>query len=248
MTGPAPGGTSAAQDAGKSGDGGVGTAPAPARKTIGSVASDAIREGLTNEQALERVLAEFPYARTTKHTIGKYRRMLRSGGEPVPTAAQARAEAAHGQPSTSSDKRRSAPPPRPRGASSDRRRSAPPSERETVGSVAMNAIRDGKTNRQVVEIVEARFPEARISGSSVNSYRSRLRRRGEAVLTAREATDAYTAGSGLLVAELEAARAARDEMATKADLSALEARLVRRLSGLVVAAGIAVVVAVTLLS
>lgn len=240
MTSSAPGGTSAAQDAGNSGDGGVGTAPAAARKTIGSVASDAIREGLTNEQALERVLAEFPYARTTKHTIGKYRRMLRNGGEPVPTAAQARAEAAHGQPSTS--------PSRPRGASSDRRRSAPPSERETVGSVALNAIRDGKTNRQVVEIVKAHFPEARISGSSVNSYRSRLRRRGEAVLTAREATDAYSAGSGLLVADLEAARAARDEMATKADLSALEARLVRRLAGLVVAAGIAVVAAVTLLS
>ncbi len=240
MTGPAPGGTSAAQDAGKSGGGGVGTAPAPARKTIGSVASDAIREGLTNEQALERVLAEFPYARTTKHTIGKYRRMLRNGGEPVPTAAQAKAEAAHRQPSTS--------PSRPRGASSDRRRSTPPSERETVGSVAMNAIRDDKTNRQVVEIVKARFPEAQISGSSVNSYRSRLRRRGEAVLTAREATDAYTAGSGPLVAELEAARAARDEMATKADLSALEARLVRRLAGLVIAAGIAVVGAVTLLS
>ena len=242
MTGSAPGGTSAAQDAGNSVDGGVGTAPASARKTIGSVGNDAIREGLTNEQALERVLAEFPYARTTKNTIGKYRRMLRNGGEQVPTAAQARADAERRQPSASLSC--------PRGESSDWRRSAPPPEpkRGTVGSVAMNAIRDGKTTRQVVEIVKAHFPEARISESSVNSYRSRLRSRGEAVLTAREAAGASTTGFNLVVADLEAARAARDEMATKADLSALEARLVRRLAGLVVAAGIAVVAAVTLLS
>ncbi len=241
MTSSASGKESAAQDAGNSAEGGVGAAPAPARKTIGSVASDAIREGLTNEQALERVLTEFPYARTTKATIGKYRRMLRSGGEQVPTAAQARAEAERRQPS---------PGPRTRGEASDRRRSAPPSEpkRKTVGSVAMKAIRDGKTTKQVVEIVKAQFPEARISESAVNSYRSRLRSRGEAVPTAREASGDAIPGFDLLVADLEATKAARAAMATKADLSALETRLVRCLAGLVVAAGIAVVIAVKLLS
>ena len=65
MTGPAPGRAFAAQGEGNSADGGVGAVPAPTRKTIGSVANEAIREGLTNEQALERVLAEFPFARTT---------------------------------------------------------------------------------------------------------------------------------------------------------------------------------------
>ena len=242
MTGSASGRASAAQDAGNSAEGEVGAAPAPARRTIGSVANDAIREGLTNEQALERVLAEFPYARTTKATIGKYRRMLRSGGEQVPTAAQARAEAERRQ--------SSAPPPRTRGEASDRRRSAPESEpkRKTVGSVVMNAIREGKTTRQAVAIVKAQFPEARISESAVNSYRSRLRSRGEAVPTAREASGGATAGFELLVADLEPAKAARAAMATKADLSALETRLVRRLAGLVVAAGIAVVAAAMLLS
>lgn len=242
MTGPAPGGASATRNAGKVTEGGVGATSAPARTTIASVANDAIREGLTNEQALERVLAEFPYARTTKATIGKYRRMLRNGGEEVPTAAQAKAEAERRQPS--------APPPHSRGESSDLRRSAPSLEPKpkTVGSVAMNAIREGKTTKQVVEIVKAQFPEARISESSVNSYRSRLRSRGETVPTAREAAAAAKSSFDLLVPDLEAARAAHAAMATKADLAVLETRLVRRLAGLVIAAGIAVVAAVKLLS
>ncbi len=48
----------------------------------------AVREGLTDEQALERVLADFPCARTTKATIGKCRRMPRNAGGEVPTAAR----------------------------------------------------------------------------------------------------------------------------------------------------------------
>lgn len=218
-------------------DSGVRAASGAGKKTIGSVASDAIREGLTNEQALERVLAEFPYARTTKATIGKYRRMLRSKGEEVPTAAQARAEAML-KPS----------PPRPSGEPDDQRRSARPPKRKTVGSVAMDAIRKGKTTKQVVEAVKAQFPEARISESSVNSYRSRMRRRGEAVPSAQEASDATRAGFDLLVAGLEEARAARAVMATKADLTALEIRLVWRLAGLIAAASVAIIVAVALLS
>ena len=167
--------------------------------------------------------------------------MLRSKGEEVPTAAQARAEAKLRQPSL----------PRPYGEPDDSRPSAPPPRpprRKTVGSVAMDAIRKGKTTKQVVEVVKAQFPEARISEAAVNSYRSRLRRRGEAVPTAQEATDAARPGFDLLVADLEEARAARAAMATKADLSDLEIRLVRRLAALVVAAFAAVVAAVALLS
>ena len=240
MTGSAPVKASGPEDAVDSTDGGVRAASGAGKKTIGSVANDAIREGLTNEQALERVLAEFPYARTTKATIGKYRRMLRSKGEEVPTAAQARAEAML-KPSL----------PRPFGEPGDQRRSARPRrppKRNTVGSVAMDAIRKGKTTKQVVEAVKAQFPEARISESSVNSYRSRMRRRGEAVPSAQEASDATRAGFDLLVAGLEEARAARAVMATKVDLSALEIRLVRRLAGLVAAASVAIIVAVALIS
>ncbi len=47
---------------------------------------------------------------------------------------------------------------------------------------------------------------------------------------------------------LEAARAGRSAMATKADLSALESRLFRRLAWLIATAGIAVVAALKLLS
>lgn len=198
-------------------------ASAPGRKTIGSVAFEAIREGLTNEQALERVLAEFPHARTTKASIGKYRRMLWSKGEDVPTAAELRAK----QPVAPASQKL---------------------ERNTVGSVAMDAIREGRTTKQIVAIVKEQFPEARISESSVNSYRSRLRSRGEAVPTAREASAAAADGFDLLVADLEVARAVRAAMATKADLAVLETRLVRRIAGVAVAAVIAVAAAVKLLS
>lgn len=196
----------------------------PERKTIQSVAGAAIREGLTNEQALERVLAAFPYARTTKASIGKYRRMLRSQGEDVPTAAQARAEAA-GQPAS---------PPKPK--------------RKTESSVAMAALREGKTTRQVIEIVKAQFPDSRIKQSSVSSYRDRMRRRGEVVPSAHQANAAAAAGLDQLVEDLEEARTARAAMATKADLAAMETRLAWRIAGAMVAAGIAAAAAVKLLS
>ena len=199
--------------------------PKPKRVTIGAIASEAIRQGLTNEQALERVLAEFPYARTTKATIGKYRRMLRDEGEDVPTAAQARAEAEGGQP---------APLRQPK--------------RKTPGSLALDALREGKTTKQVIETVKAEFPQARITGSMVSAYRDRLRRRGEAVPTAQEANAAAAAGFDLLFADLKEAKAARAAMATKADLAAMETRLTWRIAGAAVAAGIAGAVAGRLLS
>lgn len=200
--------------------------PKPMRITIGSIASEAIREGLTNEQALERVFAEFPYARTTKASIGKYRRMLRDEGEDVPTAAQARAEAKGRQP---------APPPRR-------------PKRRTPGSLALDALREGKTTRQVIEAVKAGFPEVRMTGAMVSAYRDRLRGRGEAVPTAHEANAAAATSFDLLLADLKEAKAARAAMATKADLVAMETRLAWRIAGAAVAAGIAVAVAMKLLS
>lgn len=240
MTGTAFGGASSAKGAASCTDGGNRAASGSAKKTIGSVASDAIREGLTNEQALDRVLAEFPYARTTKSTIGKYRRMLWSRGEEVPTAAQARAEA----------ERRRLSSPRSPGEPDDRRRIASPHpwKGKTVSSVAMDAIRKGRTTKQVVAIVKAEFPESRISESAVNSYRSRLRQRGEAVPTSLEATDASRVGIDLVVSGLEEAGAAPAVIATKADLSALETRLVRRVAGLIAAASVAIIAAMALLS
>ncbi len=191
----------------------AGAPSAPERKTIQSVAGAAIREGLTNEEALERVLADFPYARTTKASIGKYRRMMRSAGEDVPTAMQARA-----------------------------------ATRKTPGSLALEALREGKTTKQVIEAVKARFPKARMTASMVSSYRNRLRGRGEAVPMAEEANAAAAAVSDALVANLEEAKAARAAMATKADLAAMETRLAWRIAGAVVAAGIAAAAVVKLLS
>ena len=200
--------------------------PKPKRITISSIAADAIRQGLTNEEALQRVLDEFPYARTTKASIGKYRRMLRDEGEDVPTAAQARAEA-QGRPPT--------PPPRQ------------PS-RMTPGSLALDALREGKTTKQVIEIVKGEFPRARMTAAMVSSYRDRLRGRGEAVPTAQEANSAAAASFDLLVADLEEAKATRAAMATRVDLAAMETRLTWRIAGAAVAVGIAAAAVVKLLS
>ena len=200
--------------------------PEPKRITIESIARDAIREGLTNEQALERVMEKFPYARTTKASVGKYRRELRDEGEDVPTAAEARAVA---------EGRQAGPPPRQ-------------PKRKTPGSLALDALREGKTTKQVIEAVKAEFPQARMTGSIVSSYRDRLRGRGEAVPTAQEASAAAAAGFDLLVADLEEAKAARIAMATKDDLAAMETRLAWRIAGAAVAAGIAVAAAVRLFS
>lgn len=191
----------------------AGASPAPERKTIQSVARAAIREGLTNEQALERVLVDFPYARTTKASIGKYRREMRSTGENVPTAMQARA-----------------------------------ATRETPGSLALAALREGKTTKQVIAAVKAKFPKARMTETMVSSYRNRLRGRGEAVPRAEEANAAAAAVVDQFAKDLEDAKTARAAMATKADLAAMERRLAWSIAGAVVAAGIAAVAAVKLLA
>lgn len=58
------------------------------KHNISSVARDAIREGLSNADALERVLAEFPEAKTTVASIAWYRNDLRKKGENYPSPAR----------------------------------------------------------------------------------------------------------------------------------------------------------------
>lgn len=55
-----------------------------------------------------------------------------------------------------------------------------------VGTVAIEAIRAGKTNEEALEAVKAEFPEAKTSLASINWYRNKLRSDGEKVPTARE--------------------------------------------------------------
>lgn len=59
-------------------------------------------------------------------------------------------------------------------------------EKRGVGSVAIEAIRAGKTNEEALEAVKAEFPDAKTSLASINWYRNKLRSDGEKVPTARE--------------------------------------------------------------
>ena len=56
---------------------------------IGQIAEDAIREGCTNEEALQRVRTKVRGANTTLASISWYRSNLRRNGENVPTDAEA---------------------------------------------------------------------------------------------------------------------------------------------------------------
>jgi len=56
----------------------------------------------------------------------------------------------------------------------------------TVGDVAIEAIRAGKTNEEALAIVKAKFPDAKTSMPSINWYRNKIRSEGEKVPTARE--------------------------------------------------------------
>jgi len=55
-----------------------------------------------------------------------------------------------------------------------------------VGTVAIGALRGGKTNEETLEAVKAEFPDAKTSLASINWYRNKLRSDGEQVPTARE--------------------------------------------------------------
>ena len=54
-----------------------------------------------------------------------------------------------------------------------------------VGTVAIEAIRAGKTNEEALEAVKAEFPDNKTSLASINWYRNKLRSDGEDVSTAR---------------------------------------------------------------
>lgn len=56
----------------------------------------------------------------------------------------------------------------------------------TIGDVAVEAIRAGKTNQEALDAVKAKFPEAKTTLASVNWYRNKLRADGEDVPSARD--------------------------------------------------------------
>lgn len=59
-------------------------------------------------------------------------------------------------------------------------------KRVTIGEVATKAILAGKTNEQVIELVQEKFPESKIAGPSVNWYRTKLREDGHDVASSRK--------------------------------------------------------------
>lgn len=68
------------------------------KRGVGTVAKEAIRDGKTNEEALEAVQAEFPDAKTSLASINWYRNKMRSDGEKVPTARELKKAAAADDP------------------------------------------------------------------------------------------------------------------------------------------------------
>jgi metal-responsive CopG/Arc/MetJ family transcriptional regulator len=58
--------------------------------TIGEVATRAISDGATNEDALARVHAAFPHARTSRESIAWYRSRMRREDPSIPTDREAR--------------------------------------------------------------------------------------------------------------------------------------------------------------
>lgn len=63
----------------------------PVQPTIASVAEEALRRGLTNQEVLALVRERFPEAGTSSASIASYRARLRRDGEDVPTSAEAKA-------------------------------------------------------------------------------------------------------------------------------------------------------------
>lgn len=59
-------------------------------QTVGKLAEAEIRNGLTNEEVLERVLAKFPHAQTSRDSIAWYRSRLRRDDPEVVTDREAK--------------------------------------------------------------------------------------------------------------------------------------------------------------
>ena len=64
------------------------------KRGVGTVAMEAIRDGLTNEQALEAVKAEFPDAKTSLSSVNWYRNKMRQDDKSIPTSRQLKKAAA----------------------------------------------------------------------------------------------------------------------------------------------------------
>ena len=62
------------------------------KMTIGRVAEQALKDGLSNEEVLEAVKKAFPESSTSMASINWYRNKLRSEGEDVKTSRQIRKE------------------------------------------------------------------------------------------------------------------------------------------------------------
>lgn len=59
-------------------------------QTVGELARAEIIKGLTNEEVLEKVLATFPHAQTSRESVAWYRSKLRKDDPSVPTDREAR--------------------------------------------------------------------------------------------------------------------------------------------------------------
>jgi metal-responsive CopG/Arc/MetJ family transcriptional regulator len=59
-------------------------------QTVGKLAEAEIRRGLTNQEVLEKVMAKFPHARTSRDSIAWYRSRLRREDPEVVTDREAR--------------------------------------------------------------------------------------------------------------------------------------------------------------
>lgn len=55
-----------------------------------------------------------------------------------------------------------------------------------VGKLAIEMIKNGFTNEEVLETIKEKFPKAKTTMASVNWYRNKLRGEGANVLTSRE--------------------------------------------------------------
>jgi hypothetical protein len=64
---------------------------------------------------------------------------------------------------------------------------APAKEKKPgVGDLAIQLLRDGKSNEDVLAAVQKKFPDSAVSISSIAWYRNKLRSDGEKVPTARD--------------------------------------------------------------
>jgi uncharacterized peroxidase-related enzyme len=71
-------------------------------------------------------------------------------------------------------------------ASPQRAKAAPTRSKPGIGNFAMNLIRAGKTDTEVLSAVAGKFPGARTTPASVAYYRSHMRGRGEKIPTNRD--------------------------------------------------------------